>query len=296
MSGAGGGDDAGVVAGPQAVGAVARRVLAPNPGPMTLEGTSTWVLGLGGGAVVVDPGPDDEGHLRRVLDVADGLGGTRLVVLTHHHDDHRAGAPRLAGLAGAPVRAADADLQGGAARGTPGLADGDELDLPGARLVVVAAPGHTRDSVCLLLEAPGGAPVLLTGDTVLGRGTSVVAHPDGDLGRYLATLDRLSALVDDRGVVALLPGHGPVVDRPAEVLAALAAHRRARLEEVRAAVRAGASTPAAVVARVYPDLDAALRPAAERSSAAALALLADEATADPGARDDGRSSTPPRAP
>ncbi|MEJ5867480.1 MBL fold metallo-hydrolase [Pseudokineococcus sp. 5B2Z-1] len=258
------------------VGAAAHRVLAPNPGPMTLEGTNTWVLGLGGGAVVVDPGPDDEGHLRRVLEVADRLGGTRLVVLTHHHDDHRAGAPRLAALAGAPLRAADADLQGGAARGTPGLGDGDALDLPGARLAVVAAPGHTGDSVGLLLEGPGEGALLLTGDTVLGRGTSVVAHPDGDLAAYLATLGRLAALVDDRGVVALLPGHGPVVDRPGEVVAALAAHRRARLEEVRDAVRAGARTPAEVVARVYPDLDAALRPAATRSSAAALALLAHE--------------------
>lgn len=263
----------------------ARCVLAPNPGPMTLEGTNTWLLvgapgGEEGRAVVVDPGPDDEAHLRRVLAAAEDVGGAGLVVLTHHHADHAAGAHRFAALAGGPrplpVRAADPALQGGAARGTPGLADGDELALPGARLSVVAAPGHTRDSLCLLLEVPGEGqePLLLTGDTVLGRGTSVVMHPDGDLGDHLATLDRLAAVVRARGVAALLPGHGPVVRRPGAVLAELAAHRRSRVEEVRRAVVGGAGTAAEVVRVVYPDLAEDLRPAAERSTAAALALLA----------------------
>lgn len=269
--------------GPVAPGA--RCVLAPNPGPMTLDGTNTWVLGAAGSAeegraVVVDPGPDDEAHLGRVLAAATEVGGAGLVVLTHHHADHSAGAHRFAALAGGsrplPVRAADPALQGGSALGTAGLADGDELALPGGRLSVVAAPGHTRDSLCLLLEAPGAGPepLLLTGDTVLGRGTSVVMHPDGDLGDYLATLDRLAVLVRARGVVALLPGHGPVVDRPGDVLAEYAAHRRTRVEEVRRAVAGGARTPADVVRLVYPDLPEDLRPAAERSAAAALVLVA----------------------
>ena len=266
------------------VAPAARCVLASNPGPMTLDGTNTWVLGAPGAgpAVVVDPGPDDEAHLRRVLGAAAEHGGVGLVVLTHHHADHSAGAARLAALAGGarpvPVRAADPALQGGAATGTPGLADGDELALPGGRLVVVAAPGHTRDSLCLLLEAPGGdaAPLLLTGDTVLGRGTSVVAHPDGDLAAYLATLERLSGVVRDRAVAALLPGHGPVLHDPGAVLAQYAAHRGQRLEEVRRAVAGGARTAADVVAVVYPGLAEDLRPAAERSSAAALAALGAE--------------------
>lgn len=268
----------GAGAGGARVASAARSLLAPNPGRMTLDGTRTWVLGVPGAgpAVVVDPGPDDEGHLRRVVRAAqEEHGGVALVVLTHHHADHTAGAARLAALAGgAPVRAADPALQTGVADGLPGLADGDELDLPGGRLVVVAAPGHTRDSLCLLLEAPEQAPLLLTGDTVLGRGTSVVAHPDGDLGAYLATLGRLSALVHERGVAALLPGHGPLVREPGAVLAWYAAHRRERLEQVRAAVAGGARTAADVVRAVYPGLAEDLRPAAERSSAAALELLA----------------------
>ncbi|WP_299035984.1 MBL fold metallo-hydrolase [uncultured Pseudokineococcus sp.] len=254
-------------------------MLAPNPGPMTLDGTNTWVLGAPGAgpAVVVDPGPDDEAHLRRVLEAASGQGGVGLVVLTHRHADHSAGARRFAALAGGPpVRAADPALQGGAAAGTPGLADGDELALAGGRLVVVAAPGHTADSVCLLLEAPGGPPLLLTGDTVLGRGTSVVAHPDGDLRAYLATLERLSAVVAGRAVAALLPGHGPLPGEPGAVLARYAAHRRERLAQVRRAVAGGARTAADVVAVVYPGLAEDLRPAAERSTRAALAALAGE--------------------
>jgi len=264
-------------------------VLAPNAGPMTLDGTNTWVLGVPGAgpAVVVDPGPDDEVHLRRVLDAAAEHGGVGLVVLTHHHADHTAGARRLAALAGGarpvPVRAADPALQAGGAAGTPGLDDGAELALPGGRLVVVAAPGHTRDSLCLLLETPGdGSPAspggcqLLTGDTVLGRGTSVVAHPEGDLGAYLATLERLSAVVRDHGVTALLPGHGPLLGEPAPVLAQYAAHRRERLEQVRRAAAGGARTAAEVVRAVYPGLAEELRPAAERSSAAALVALAAE--------------------
>lgn len=289
------------------VSPVARCVVAPNPGPMTLDGTNTWLLGARGEgpAVVVDPGPDDEAHLAAVLRAATREhGGVGCVVLTHHHADHAAGARRLAALAAGPgggrpvpVRAVEADLRRGA--GATGLEHDDDIPCAGARLTVVATPGHTADSVCLLLRpdgdgpdgddpdgddpdgggphggAPGGAPALLTGDTVLGRGTSVVMHPDGDLGDYLATLERLADVVDREGVASLLPGHGPVLDAPAQVLGHYAAHRRRRVEEVAAAVRAGATTPAEVVAAVYPGLAAELRPPAERSAAAALALLVD---------------------
>jgi glyoxylase-like metal-dependent hydrolase (beta-lactamase superfamily II) len=243
-------------------------VLAPNPSPMTLDGTNTWVLAEPGSAasVVVDPGPDDEGHLRRVLDIA-RAGGRRVaqIVLTHGHPDHCAGAVRLAELSGAPVGALDPARR----LGSEGFGPGAVLTGAGCELRVVATPGHTADSLSLLLAADGG---LLTGDTVLGRGTTVIAE-DGSLGDYLQTLDELRALADEVGLRVLLPGHGPLLGDPAAVLDYYIAHRRERLDQVRAALAAGARTPAEVVAVVYADVDRALWPAAEQSVRAQLAYL-----------------------
>ena len=184
-------------------------LLAPNPSPMTLDGTNTWLIAEPGSSsvVVVDPGPDDEGHLRRVH--AEAVAGDRRVVtilLTHGHRDHSAGAARLAGLTGAPVQAADPARR----LGPEGLADGDMIAAAGCELRVVATPGHSADSVCLLLPADGA---LFTGDTVLGRGTTVIAT-DGNLGDYLRTLDQLRELAEAQGVGLLLPGHGPMLADP----------------------------------------------------------------------------------
>ncbi|RZS91802.1 glyoxylase-like metal-dependent hydrolase (beta-lactamase superfamily II) [Motilibacter rhizosphaerae] len=229
-----------------------RLQLAPNPGPMTLEGTCTWLLDAPGGPVVVDPGPDDEAHLAALA-----AAGPALVVLTHRHADHAAGAARLHALTGAPVRAADPAL----CRGATPLVDGEEL--PGGA-AVLAAPGHTSDSVCLVL--PGA---VLTGDTVLGRGTTVIDAPDGRLGAYLATLERLAAL----GERTVLPGHGPVLPSVAAAARRLHEHRLARVAEVRAALDAGARTPEEVVVRVYPGLAPELVRPALLSTAAAVAYL-----------------------
>ena len=241
-------------------------VLAPNPGPMTLTGTNSWVLGDPGAGpcVVVDPGPLDDGHLDALLVVAGGQVAT--VVVTHRHLDHTEGAAELARRAGCGVRAADPAWR----VGEDGLDDGDLVEAGGVRLEVVVTPGHTGDSVCLLLL--GAGPVrLLTGDTVLGAGSTVIAAPDGDLGAYLASLDRLAALVEQRGVEELLPGHGPVVTEPAAVLRQYREHRRERLEQVRAVWRSGAMTARAVVAQVYPDvLGTPLQRAAEQSAQAQL--------------------------
>jgi glyoxylase-like metal-dependent hydrolase (beta-lactamase superfamily II) len=244
-------------------------VLAPNPSPMTLDGTNTWVIAEPGASsvLVVDPGPDDEAHLRRVLEVA-AAGDRRVtqIVLTHGHPDHSAGAARFAQLTGAPVGALDPAFR----LGSEGFAAGAVLDAGGCELRVVATPGHTADSLSLLLTADGG---LLTGDTVLGRGTTVIAR-DGSLGAYLRTLDELRALADDAGLRVLLPGHGPLLGDPAGVLDYYIAHRRERLEQVRAALAAGARTPAEVVAIVYADVDRSLWPAAEQSVRAQLDFLA----------------------
>jgi len=225
-------------------------VLAPNPGPMTLSGTNTWVVGdpTLGPVVVVDPGPEDDGHLAWVLDVAGGRVAT--VLLTHRHLDHSAGAAAFARAAGCGVRAVDPAWR----VGTEGLEDGAMVEVAGASLEVVATPGHTSDSVSLLVTyADGSAPDLLTGDTVLGFGSTVITHPDGDLGDYLASLDRLLALVEGRGVARVLPGHGPVVGDPSAVLAGYRQHRLERLAQVRDALAAGARTPEEVLAAVYPD-------------------------------------------
>ena len=243
-------------------------VLAPNPSPMTLDGTNTWVIAEPGSATaaVVDPGPDDEEHLRRVLDVAraDGRRVTQ-IVLTHGHLDHSAGAVRFAELTGAPVGALDPGLR----LGSEGFGAGTVLEAGGCELRVVATPGHSADSLSLVLTADGA---LLTGDTVLGRGTTVIAG-DGSLGDYLRTLDELRKLADDASLRVLLPGHGPLLTDPAAVLDFYIAHRRERLDQVRAALAGGARTPAEVVAVVYADVDRSLWPAAEHSVRAQLDYL-----------------------
>ena len=246
----------------------ARCVLAPNPSPMTLDGTNTWLIAepASSSVLVVDPGPDEEGHLRRVLDVA--YAGDRRVtqiVLTHGHPDHSAGAVRFAEMSGATVGALDPALR----LGSEGFGPGTVLVGGGCELRVVATPGHTADSLSLLLSADGA---LLTGDTVLGRGTTVIAE-DGSLGDYLRTLDELRALADDVGLRTLLPGHGPLLADPAVVLDYYIAHRHERLDQVRAALAAGATTPAEIVATVYADTDPAVRPAAELSVRAQLVYL-----------------------
>ncbi|SDV03712.1 Glyoxylase, beta-lactamase superfamily II [Microlunatus sagamiharensis] len=254
-------------------------VLAPNPGPMTLGGTNTWVLGRPepGPVLVVDPGPDDEEHLRRVLEVAGGR--VSAVLVTHRHLDHVAGAARFAGLAGCGVRAVDPAWR----VGEDGLPDGAVLEVSGARVEVLATPGHTDDSVSLLLTHQGedgpagqGEQVdLLTGDTVLGFGSTVITHPDGDLGAYLASLDRLLDVVATRAVARVLPGHGPVVADPRGVLEGYRRHRQERLAQVRGAVAAGASSPEDVVRAVYPEvLGTPLERAALQSARAQLDHLA----------------------
>ncbi len=249
-------------------------LLAPNPSPLTLDGTNTWVIAEPGSTavVVVDPGPDDEGHLRRVHAAA--VAGDRRVakiLLTHGHLDHSAGAARLAELTGAPVQAAEpARRRGPKNPGEPeGLADGDVVTAAGCELRVVATPGHSADSVCLLLPADGA---LFTGDTVLGRGTTVIAT-DGNLGDYLRTLGQLRDLAEAREVSLLLPGHGPMLADPLGTLDYYLSHRAERLDQVRSALAAGATTPAEIVAMIYTDVDRSVWPAAEWSVRAQLDYL-----------------------
>ena len=249
-------------------------VRAANPSPMTLDGTNTWVLVEPGHqrAVVVDPGPDDAAHRAAIFDAAARAGGRDigLVLLTHGHPDHAEGAVGFATQAHAPLRAIDVTW----CRDSGPLADGEQLAIDGLTIDVVAAPGHTADSACYLLA--GDAPsdrALLTGDTVLGRGSTVVARPDGRLADYLDTLRRLHVLVGQRQLGLLLPGHGPVRHDPAEVIDGYLAHRAERLDQVRAAIADAAPTVEAVLAAVYGDIDASLLPAARWSLLAQLDYL-----------------------
>lgn len=235
---------------------------------MTLDGTNTWVLRRAGSAecVVVDPGPDDETHLRAVA----AAGPVAMVLVTHGHPDHVGGLNRFVALTGAPARAVDPAHCAAA----PPLGDGSRLDVAGLTIRAVATPGHTADSVSFVVETDGAGAAVLTGDTILGRGTTIVAWPDGDLTAYLASLQRLATLSRvDGAAVPALPGHGPALADCGAAADHYLAHRRARLDQVRAAVAAGAQAAGEVVARVYADVDRALWPAAELTVQAQLAHL-----------------------
>ncbi|MEV1052463.1 MBL fold metallo-hydrolase [Streptomyces sp. NPDC049887] len=244
-------------------------VLAPNPSAMTLDGTNTWIVAEPDSdlAVVVDPGPLDDGHLRNVVAAAEEAGKRiALTLLTHGHPDHAEGAARFAELTGTRVRALDPALR----LGDEGLAAGDVIRTGGLELRVVPTPGHTADSLCFHLPADRA---VLTGDTILGRGTTVVAHPDGRLGDYLDSLRRLRSLTVDDGVHTVLPGHGPVLEDAQGAVEFYLAHRANRLAQVETAVENGHRSAADVVAHVYADVDRSLWPAAELSVRAQLEYL-----------------------
>jgi glyoxylase-like metal-dependent hydrolase (beta-lactamase superfamily II) len=240
-------------------------ILAPNPSPMTLDGTNTWLVGaLGGPMIVVDPGPDDDAHLQAVVEAAQG--SVTQILLTHGHPDHAEGARHLHDMTGAPVRALDPDH----VFGGEGLSASDVIAAGDVDIHVIATPGHTSDSLSFFIPTDGA---LLTGDTVIGRGTTVVAWPDGHLGDYLDSLVALRARAEASGAGAILPGHGPVLADPVTVIDAYLDHRRARLEQVRSAVAAGARTADEVVDAVYDDIPEAVRWAALLSTRAQLAYL-----------------------
>jgi glyoxylase-like metal-dependent hydrolase (beta-lactamase superfamily II) len=236
-------------------------VRADNPGPMTLEGTNTYVLATAGGNVVVDPGPLLDEHLESVA----ALGPVVAVLLTHGHSDHAESSGRFHEMTRAPTLARDPKL---CIDADPLHTDGARVDVPGLQVRVLHTPGHTSDSVCFDVTN-GDARAVLTGDTILGRGTTVVAHPDGRLGPYLDSLRRLRRLAG----VTVLPGHGPLRSDAAQAAAEYLAHRAERLDQVRAALAAGATTPLEVVQIVYADVDHALWPAAEASVRAQLDYL-----------------------
>jgi glyoxylase-like metal-dependent hydrolase (beta-lactamase superfamily II) len=245
------------------VSPIASVLLENNPSAMTLEGTNSWVLRAPGASssIVVDPGYEDIEHLTLLADV----GPVELILLTHHHRDHAEGAPWFADRVGAPVRAFDPAL----CIGAEPFAGGDVISAAGLELDVLHTPGHTEDSVSLRVDDQ-----VLTGDTVLGHGTTVLS----DLGAYLRTLRTLIELpAGTRG----LPGHGlELPDLPATAREYLA-HREQRLDQVRSALsELGAdATARQIVELVYADVDQSLWLPAEWSVQAQLEYLRSEAGA-----------------
>lgn len=253
-------------------GASGQCVLAPNANMMTLDGTNTWILSSGERSLVVDPGPSIDSHLDAVSAAGQDVVG---VLLTHHHADHSEAAREFAERHGCGVRALDPAYR----LGSEGLDEGDVVTVGDLEVHVVATPGHTADSLSFVLPSESA---VLTGDTVLGRGTTVVAHPDGELGAYLSSLERLRALCAEQGISHVWPGHGAVIDDALGALDFYLAHRQERLEQVRAAVaqlQSGGVADATNLARqvveiVYVDVDPVLWGAAELSVRAQLAYLA----------------------
>lgn len=257
------------------------RIRANNPSPMTLDGTNTWVLVEPGQrhAVVIDPGPDDAKHRTAIMATVNAAGAAdiALILLTHGHADHAEGAAAFAEMTRAPVRAAAPEL---CRDGRPLVAG--PLHVGGLQLEVVSTPGHTSDSVCFIINADAA---LLTGDTILGAGSTVIAWPDGRLGDYLSTLQKLRALVDERQLRVVLPGHGPEVADPAAILDAYIRHRNERLAQVRAAA-VGKTSVDDVLHAVYGDVEPALQFAARWSLLAQLDYLRSEGVPVPSERAD----------
>ncbi|RVW00983.1 MBL fold metallo-hydrolase [Rhodococcus spongiicola] len=245
---------------------VAAVMLENNPSMYALEGTNTWILRAPGNdeCIVVDPGDDDPAHLARVA----GAGTVALTLISHRHHDHTGGIDKFVELTGAPVRAVREELRRG---GGAGLEHDELIEAAGLTLRVLRTPGHTADSVSFVIEDEGS---VLTADTILGRGTTVLDASDGNLGDYLESMRVLIGLGAGRMV---LPGHGPELPDLETVARRYLAHREERLTQIRGALDAlGADADVrAVVEHVYTDIDETLWPAAEQSVRVQLEYLRD---------------------
>lgn len=233
------------------------RVVAPNPGPYTGPGTNTWILGAGPVVVVIDPGPDDDTHLAAIERKLAGA-TVGVILVTHSHPDHLPLAERLAAAHGATVRR------------YPGLGDGDVVRAGTLNVTALFTPGHSGDHLCFWLADDR---VVFTGDLVLGKGSSMVTYPEGNVAAYLRSLDRLIALAPR----LLFPGHWDPVSDAMGKLGEYKKHRLEREAQVLAEVRRGPGTAKDLTRRVYgPEVGEELLVAAEMTLRAHLHKLVDD--------------------
>ncbi|MBU1254938.1 MAG: MBL fold metallo-hydrolase [Alphaproteobacteria bacterium] len=250
-----------------------RRVLAPNPSPFTYTGTQTYIVGLGDGCAVIDPGPDEPAHLA-ALEAAIGGEHVCAIMCTHTHRDHSPGSRPLARRTGAPiVGCAPLAFDTAGPRADEGfdpdyapdrvLADGEAMTGPGWTLTALATPGHVSNHLCFALEESGA---LFSGDHVMGWSTSVVVPPDGDMGDYMASLQLLHER-DDR---VLYPAHGPAVTKPRQLVRSMIGHRRQRENQILRLLGEARQQVGELVAQMYKGLDPKLTKAAALSVTAHL--------------------------
>ena len=254
-----------------------RRVLAPNPSPFTYTGTQSYIVGLGDGCAVIDPGPDEPAHLD-ALEAAIGGEHVCAILCTHTHRDHSPGARPLARRTGAPIvgcapLAFDTSGPENANRADEGfdpdyeadrvLADGEAMTGPGWTLRALATPGHVSNHLCYALEESGA---LFTGDHVMGWSTSVVVPPDGDMGDYMRSLEKLHAR-EDR---VYYPAHGLAVDKPRQLVRGMIGHRKQRENQITRLLGEDSRSVVALVERMYQGLDPRLVKAAGLSVLAHL--------------------------
>ncbi len=236
--------------------ALVHRVVAPNPGPYTGPGTNTWIVEAGPVVAVIDPGPDDESHLAAV-NARIGGATVGVVLVTHSHPDHLPLAERLASAHHASVRR------------YPELRDRDVVRVGTLNVTALHTPGHSPDHLCFWLA---GDRALFTGDLILGRGSSMITYPEGDVAAYLRSLEKVAALRPR----LLFPGHWDPVDDAMGKIDEYRAHRLEREAQVLAEVRRGKGTAPELTRRVYGDLDGELMRAAEMTMSAHLRKLVDD--------------------
>jgi glyoxylase-like metal-dependent hydrolase (beta-lactamase superfamily II) len=239
---------------------IIRDITAPNPGPFTLNGTRTYLLGE---TAVIDPGPDIRSH---VAAIGRAMPKLRTILITHRHEDHAPAAVRLKHATGARILAPHGVLDDKVV--DQRISDGETITIEDETLEVIATPGHTREHVCFITST--GA--LFTGDTVLGEGTTAIFPPDGSMRDYIASLRVLLTHKPKR----ILPAHGPTREDAVALIEQYIAHRLQREKQVLESLAEGARSTRAIRKRIYPDLNFLLRRAAEIQITAHLIKLIEE--------------------
>ena len=254
---------------------------APNPGPMTLTGTNTWLVGANGALVVIDPGEATDSHIHALVRAAQNLNSKiEGILVTHGHPDHYPGAVKLKELCGAPIVA----YRDSTFTHDENLVDGQRYEVAGVSFICYFTPGHAEDHLCFYLEQEDA---LFTGDNILGFGTTVVAPPKGNMSDYLRSLALLQQRCGDAKVI--YGGHGPAIISPAAKFVEYINHRQKRLSMVLAALADGSQTIPEIVAHVYKDTDSRLWPVAARQVMAQLQYLEEQHKV---ASKEGRAPTP----